>query len=90
MSIKIPSGLRLWTADQCAECLPVSMELYSRLWRIVSEAKTPTPLGGDGSNGTVECPEDRLTGHNDDKAQNFWKLLTDQEQQELTSAYEKL
>lgn len=80
--IKMPAKLELWTADEVAECLDgVPMGLYRKLWTIVSEAKNPTPLGGDGSNGTVETPDGRLSPDNDDK--NWWGKLSEEHQKIL-------
>lgn len=53
-------GLAHWTADEIAECLPISDNLSRKLWQFLKDAKNPTPLGGDGSNGTVEEPAGRL------------------------------
>lgn len=84
--MKLPDQLRHWTADEVAECLSLSKGLYSRLWTILSKSKNPTPLGGDGSNGTVETPDGRLDPENDDKAPHWWGDLTLQDQQEITDA----
>ena len=66
--MNMPERLKYWTADEVAECVPFESilgkeagdALYCKLWQILSEAKNPTPLGGDGSNGTVETPDGRL------------------------------
>ena len=86
---KLPDGLEYWTADEVAECLSVPDALYSRLWQLLSEAKRPTPLGGDGSGGTVETPDARLSLDNDDKMQFVWNKLTKRERIQLTVAYNK-
>jgi len=95
--MEMPSGLTYYTADEVAECLPYREhlpaeygdwgKLYSKLWSILSDAKNPTPLGGDGSDGTVELPEDRLELDNDDKAVNWWSQLTPIEQNAIACAY---
>lgn len=87
--MNMPEQLEYWTADEVAECLPVSRELSSKLWSILSAAKNPTPLGGDGSNGTVETPCGRLNPDNDDKAPHWWGKLTTPEQREVADAYMK-
>jgi len=81
---KCPAELEYWTADEVAECIPgVGNDLYRKLWRALSEAKNPTPLGGDGSNGTVEYPDGRRSPDNDDKAPHWWGELTEEERQTI-------
>tara|TARA_R110000787_G_scaffold278560_1_gene388346 strand:+ start:198 stop:524 length:327 start_codon:yes stop_codon:yes gene_type:complete len=96
--IKMPSGLEYWTADEVAECigyrsyLPVEYEwrkLYRKLWSFLEAADNATPLGGDGSNGTVETPDGRLDLDNDDKAGHWWRKLTDVEADSIAQAYIK-
>ncbi len=82
-------GLKYWTADQCAECLDISQSLGHKLWSFLDEAINPTPMGGDGSDGTIEEPSGQLDEDNDDKAMNFWHKLTPEEQEELNNAYVK-
>ena len=95
---KVPQGLEFWTADTVAECLSYSKflpddypggwtTLYSKLWSFLSTAQSPTPLGGDGTDGTVETPDGRLDLRNDDKASHWWKRLTDVEQAAIRAAY---
>ena len=95
---KVPQGLEFWTADAVAECLSYSKflpddypggwtTLYSKLWSFLSTAQNPTPLGGDGTGGTVETPDGRLDLRNDDKASHWWKRLTDVEQAAIRAAY---
>ena len=84
----MPEGLKYWTADEVAECLSgIGPDLYRKLWDILAEAKNPTPLGGDGSNGTVETPDGRLDEDNDDKAPHWWSKLTAAEQVTIRDAY---
>ena len=93
-----PAGLGLWTADEVAECLGYQMHLkpvesdilYSKLWAFVSEAKNPTPLGGDGGYGTVETPCGRLNLDNDDKANHWWSQLVTREREAIAAAWAKL
>lgn len=81
--IEMPSRLEYYTADEVAETIDYqkylpkdrSDALYRELWRILSDAKNKTPLGGDGSNGTVETPGERLDSDNDDKAPHWWESL---------------
>jgi hypothetical protein len=89
--IKMPGGLEFWTADECAECLVISNDLSNKLWGFLSDAKNPTPLGGDPGEqpGTVETPEEQLDLDNDDKADHWWDKLTKAEQKELRDAFLK-
>jgi hypothetical protein len=86
--MNMPGGLKYWTADEVAECLSgIGPDLYRKLWDILSDAKNPTPPGGDGSNGTVETPDGRLDFDNDDKAPHWWGKLTGAEQATILYAY---
>lgn len=87
--VQMPEGLEYWTADEVAEVLYPSAEIASKLWKILSEAKNPTPLGGDGTGGTVETPDMRLDVRNDDKASHWWSKFTEQEQQLIADAFHK-
>jgi len=98
MSVKMPEGLEYWTADEVAECVDYERfmpegkswrELYSKLWRILAESKNPTPLGGDGSNGTVEYPCGRRSLQNDDKARHWWDKLEEFEQSAIAQGFEQ-
>ncbi len=53
----------------------------------VNDASNPTPLGGDGSNGTVEEQSGRLNLDNDDKAGHWWGKLTADEQKTIATAW---
>ena len=93
----MPDPLEFMTADTVAECLNYqkhlteeeSVTLYRKLYSFLSEASNPTPQGGDGSNGTVELPEDRLDPSNDDKAEHWWDRLNEREQRAITLAAEE-
>ena len=86
----MPTGLDLWTADEVAECLSgLGSDLVRKLWRFVEAAENPTPLGGDGSNGTVEEPSGRLSLENDDKAGHWWGLLTENERETIAESFQK-
>lgn len=87
--MKCPDALIYWTVDEVAECLPVSRLLGQKLWSLLEDAENPTPMGGDGSNGTVEDPSGRLDESNDDKLPNVWNKLTSEEQDEIVAAYAK-
>lgn len=87
----MPDSLRCTTADTIAECFEYGKHLdkaeadalYGKLWGFLSESKSPTPLGGDGSNGTVETPDGRLDPTNDDKAPHWWHRLSERERQAI-------
>jgi hypothetical protein len=90
----MPDGFEYYTADTVAECFDYhkylnedeAQALYVTLWSVMTKAKNPTPLGGDGSNGTVELPEDRLDLDNDDKSGHWWSSLSAKEQEALAKA----
>ena len=85
--VDMPAGLSHWTADEVAECLGVPSELYQKLWGFLNDATNPTPLGGDGSCGTVEEPSGRWDEDNDDKAPHWWGKLDVREQALIAEAY---
>ncbi len=92
--MKIPPAVRYLTCDTVAECLDYQKhlnheegeELYCTLWGFLDAAKNPTPVGGDGSEGTVEHPCGRLDLANDDKAPHWWIRLTWRQQRAITLA----
>lgn len=94
---EMPTQLGYWTADEVAECLGYwkflgndgGNALYTKLWGFLREAENPTPLGGDGTDGTVEYPCGRQSLANDDKAGHWWVRLTEKEQSAISSALEE-
>lgn len=92
--IDMPSLIECWTADEVAECLSYQkymsegegIDLSHKLWQFVDEAEKPTPLGGDGTNGTVETPEERLDPSNDDKTPHWWDRLSREEKDAIARA----
>lgn len=94
--INIPDSIEYLSADTVAECFSYQKymnksdadDLYCKLWQFVAEAENPTPLGGDGTNGTVETPEERLDPSNDDKTPHWWDRLSKEEQIAITKAVE--
>lgn len=90
----IPPTYQLLTVDQVAECVDYhrwmeraeSQALYTKLWAILDDCLNPTPLGGDGSRGTVETPDGRLDSENDDKAPHWWDRLSIREQSAIVLA----
>ena len=87
-SLAVPLWADQWTLDECAECLPIPRELSARLYRLLSEvnAAERTPLGGDGSDGTVETPDGRLNPANPDKLHHHWNKLSVAEQTALVES----
>ena len=85
----IPHGLGYWTADEAAECLPISHELSRRLWQLLEVAAQGNmkPRGGDGSDGTTEEPI--VSDEYDDNMEAIWPLLSEAEQTEIAQAYNK-
>lgn len=85
----MPEQLTYYTADEVAECFDFEDTndgaLYRKLWGFVNDAQNPTPLGGDGTDGTVETPDGRLDLDNDDKAAHWWGKLTEAEQQAIAN-----
>ena len=100
MANKCPAALELWTADEAAECLSYRKHLPDdypggwqaldrKLWGFLEAADNPTPLGGDGTEGTVEYPDGRWSPENDDKAPHWWGKLNEVEQAALMAAFEE-
>lgn len=97
-SLVMPSELEYYTADEVAECVPYqkhlppeygSWELLDwKLYSFLADAENPTPIGGDGSDGTVETPCGRMSLANDDKAMHWWGKLTRVEQQAIIRGLE--
>lgn len=77
--------IRHYTPDELAETLDgVSLQTSARLWNLMDEHMTETkPLGGDGSDGTVEWPEPTQKHHS---ALMIWEHLTEVEQVEINTA----
>ena len=77
---------KYWTPDEVAEALDgISDATSSRLWALMNQMKEHAPLGGDGSNGTVEWPEPIEEGHS---VRAIWHLLTEDERREINAAFE--
>lgn len=76
-----------YTPDEAAETLDgVSPETYARLWNLLGEMESTKPLGGDGSDGTVEWPEPTEPDHS---LLAIWSTLTEAEQAEINDALAK-
>lgn len=92
-----PQRIAHFTADEVAECLPYRQflspkqdrELYAKLWGFLNASTSKTPVGGDGTNGTVEYPEQRLDPSNTDKVPHWWNQLSQHEKEAITKAVEK-
>ena len=94
-ALRVPAFYRDMPADVVAETVNYwkhlegledgcGMRLYSKLWDFHNRATDPTPEGGDGSNGTVECPQDVTPGN--DTGSHWWGVLDDDEKEALVSA----
>ena len=88
----MPECYKYTTADTVAECFDgISTTMGTRLWHFVCEAEragTAHPLGGDGSDGTVEEPVITNGEYSSDMAA-VWPKLTDEERDELITAASK-
>ena len=88
MTIKIDEKLKYWTPDSVAECLDgVPDRLYRKLWAVVSDLEQEgksVPLGGDGSDGTIETPADDGS-YASGRMAAVWHLFTTEEQQLLNT-----
>jgi len=93
-----PEWVQYYSADTIAECFSYQKyltkeegrALYKKLWDILSESVDEgksTPLGGDGSNGTVETPGEQMSLEYTDKAHHWWGRLNEREQEAITRAY---
>jgi len=85
----IPPRIEHYTADEIAETLPVDAPTYTRLWEISAATSTPTPRGGDGTNGTVETPGDRI-GNFGDQGQALWDQLNADEREDILTSMDHL
>lgn len=68
--------------------------LYGILWELLegTDEETRAPKGGDGSEGTVETPAERLEeimGGSSDCLANHWDRLEDLHQRALDEAWRK-
>ena len=97
--IKMPSIFKYWTVDEVAECVDYhshldtkekSDALYRKLWEFLEQSENKTPLGGDGSNGTVEEPYERMSAKFGDKITHWWDKLSTEEQEALAKGAEEL
>lgn len=79
------AGLELWTPDEVAECLDgISDPTYAELWNALGGMAETKPLGGDGSNGTVEWPEPTERKHS---VVAIWSQLTERARSEINAAW---
>jgi len=76
--LKMPAGLEYTTADTIAERYPgITKETYRELWDVPNgahEEGTAQPIGGDGTDGTVETP---CVGGYSDEMDAVWPKLSD-------------
>lgn len=89
--MKMNEAFKVWTPDEAAECLSgVSPSLYARLWELLDGIPEGDrkPLGGDGTNGTVEYPPEP-DSYPKGTVAAIWRHLTEEQRAELNAAYEK-
>lgn len=89
-NIKMPDFIEDYTPDEIAECMPVSNETYRRLWELldsIPEGKR-VPIGGDGSDGTIEHPPEPGS-YMSGKIGAIWEQLTDVERADIIEAFRK-
>jgi len=83
-------AFEFWTPDEAAECLSgISDATYKHLWELlekIPEAKR-MPLGGDGTNGTVERPPEPGS-YPEGTVAAVWGKLTEEEKAELNKGME--
>lgn len=88
--VAMHEGLRSWTPDQVAECLSVGRDTYSTLWELLSNLIArgeAVPLGGDGSDGTIEYPAEQ-DAYMSGKMGAVWHLLSVKQQEDINQAYQ--
>lgn len=87
----VPDWADMWTLDEVAECLDVSGELSGKLWSMLEKIPEGdrTPMGGDGTGGTVEYPDARWNPEDSDKLHHHWDSLSESEQKEIVDAYDR-
>lgn len=87
----IPFMIEEWRPDEVAECIDgLSDSTYRKLWEITAELDRTgkaVPLGGDGSDGTVEYPPEPGS-YPDGRLRAVWHRLTEAEQREIARCYE--
>jgi hypothetical protein len=66
----------VWSPDEVAECLEVSNELYTKLWKFV-EKQPPNPQLAPEN---IEWLNGRPDNFEDYALKNFWNELTEEEQ----------
>lgn len=85
--MKCPDQVEDMRPDEVAECTDgLSEGTYAALWSITGElaaAGKGVPLGGDGSNGTIECPPEPGS-YASGRMAAVWDRLTEEQQAEIT------
>lgn len=86
--MKCPNSITYMTPDEVAECISLSDDTYGVLWKLLSETPKSErkPLGGDGTNGTVEYPPEPDVGK---RMNDYWQMLTRTQQEEIITACKK-
>ena len=88
-----PGKLRYHSVDEVAECVSGLTDVtYAELWSALEEAHkagNATPLGGDGSDGTIEEPV-ITSGEYDSDLAAAWPKLSEAARRNIHEAAEKL
>lgn len=81
--LNVPDNLDLYTPDEVAETVDgINADTYRELWNVLNEpAFNKRPLGGDGSNGTIEVPDD-FSGN----LRDAWRYLSDNAKRNIIDA----
>lgn len=91
--IDFPTDIRFFSCDEVAECVVLrefdpESNVYAELWTFVGKGSDPKPLGGDGSNGTVEEPV--VSQSFSDGILSCWPKLSDEARKAIIESVERL
>lgn len=84
---KCPEEFAWVQIDTIAECYDIPMALYTKIWGILGEleaAGKASPVGGDGSDGTIEEPV--IGAGYADELSKCWRRFTAEEQRQILTA----
>ncbi len=86
----MPEGVGYYTPDEVAECFDdLSRETRTRLWELLNELVKKgkaVPVGGDGSDGTIEYPPEP-DAYRSGKMGAVWHKLNAKQQREIVDAW---
>lgn len=86
--LPVPDWAEFWTLDEVINCLNVGEGVCFRLGELFGNVPEDdrTPLGGDGTDGTVETPDGRM-GDFADKLSRCWDGLSAWDQLTIVNAW---